>query len=307
MRWITANTETMRRYRAEAAGQLSLDSRQPPTRRFFEERAQQLSRSHPTLASKVAEWIRQELILRSSYGTIPKEIPEENSQAIADFVGSPHVQTMRLGRHWTDLNALGANSGFHLDTQGSGDVKRTASFRFHYYHRFANQRRDLHGDVRAYVVLKPDEAKNVAKHFTEMAAALFREGLLFEGKAGTPNLVRIRKDHMVFYIDSIDKDAAQEVLKNYLTKHNVGSDEQMVARQGGVDGLWMAPTPDAQEQQIAGAIEGRHDTVAHHRMAALALSADYMDRLAKAHRRAGNQAEAEAFDTEARRVKGILR
>ncbi|MBI2446093.1 hypothetical protein HYV43_06920 [Candidatus Micrarchaeota archaeon] len=307
MRWITANTERMRRYRAESAQDLRLDHVRPPIRAFFERHAERTGTRLATLAGNVGEWIRQQLMLRNPEGPMPKENREENSQAFVDFLTNPHTQERQMP-HWSDLLAAGFNTGFHWDTQGHADVKRDASFRYHYYHKGAMLRRLEHGDVRAYVVLKPEIAGQVAKHFAEMAGAMVKQGLLFEGKAGTPNLVRIRKDHMVFYIDRHDQEEAKKILERYLTRHKIGSDEKMVAQKGGAAGLWWAPSPDAEEERIAQTIGGGiGGEVSHHRMAALALTAEFMKRLARAHRQTGNKAEADAFEAEARRVEAILR
>ncbi len=307
MRWITEASEPMRQYRAQIARGLPMDGRNPPTRGFFEARAADGSGTGETLASKVSEWIRHALVLRVKYGQLPEENHKENSDAVAYFVTSPHSERMRFERNDTDLLQRGANSGFHVDTHGTENIQRTASMRFHYFHKVAQELVTRYGEVRAYVVLKPKEAKNVAKHFQEIAARLFNQGIPFEGKAGTPGLVRIRKDHMVFWIPKIHQDEARPILEKYLNDHAIGSEETLVGEKGRATGLWWAPSPDSEEERIGDKITGKTwGTYSHNKMAALALSADFMQRLAEAHRQNGNAIEADAFESEARRVQRIL-
>lgn len=297
---------------ADLAARIPFDRRNPPkpsrlpapaAGNVFE------AEDEPTLAGRVAvSLVYDRLIARPD---APKRDPQEVIAAGKKALGAFEAQVEAWNRvakkygtktFFLDVRRPPGATGFHLD--GETAVTRPHLF---FFNKSTREWKDPSARlVRAYVTLDPEDADAIAEHFTNLCAVLHRAGVDFTAKGASPNGAASRTDNAVFYIAEGDRETAEKEIRGYLRSNGIGRGHVEAAEPDeSQDGLSWAPEPDAADVEYWQAVSGSSRPGSYNAVVAARIVPDVLDRLAAAHREAGDTASADAFAREAARVRAL--
>lgn len=263
----------------------------------------------PTLAGRVAvSLIYDQLIARPhAPKRDPREVIAAGKKAIGEFEEQVKAWNRVAKKYGTkeyalDVRRRPGETGFHLD--GETTVSRTHLF---YFNKSTREWKDPSARlVRAYLTLDAKDADAIAEHFPNLCAVLHREGIDFTAKGASPNGATTRTDNAIFYVAEHDREKAEEKIREYMRVNHIGRGHVVAAEPDPEqDGLSWAQEPDTAEVEYWQRVSGSSRPGSYNAVVAARIAPDVLDRLADAHRAAGDQASADAFGREAERVRTL--
>lgn len=309
VRWITSQQATS--FMRELAQKVPLEVK--PASAFIPPAAGNSynPQDTPTLAGKVAINIYDHLTKRGAPLTkTPTEFIKAGRDAITQFptVISRHAPGFTYGSSRTP-----GQTSFHHDTSPGDTPMATSDFLYYFNTSGAHRKikRSAHPEVRGYITIKQTHANKIPELFVKLVKRLKDANVEFDAKATSPYGAETRNDHMVFYIPQPHQEKARDVMKKFLEEEKVGEGKAgqspiVTNIAGSTAGLSWAFEPDQEEIKIGHEISGASTGISHNRLAALAATPHYLERIAQAHEQTGNHKEAKIFRDEAKRVEHIL-
>lgn len=264
----------------------------------------------PTLAGKVICKAYNSLVDRPDYQKTPnvQEVIDRGNQGRQDFVD--YITALNKQREAAGLQPIkiGANheSGTDSFNFGGHYGTSTTDHLFYFNKSHDNWRVRDPQEVRGYVTVGQTEAGQIQRQFVDLATQMYDAGIDFTAKAGSFLGTSSRTDNMVFYISSYDQPRAAAMMKQFLTERGIGQGHVMAATPSPQEGLSWAMEPTADQRQIWQEVSGSSQDASFNAYVATMAMPIYLDRLAQAHAKLGNAAEAQTFRQEVQRVQAVI-
>ncbi|MDD4409569.1 MAG: T3SS effector HopA1 family protein [Candidatus Pacebacteria bacterium] len=261
----------------------------------------------PSLAGKVImKEIYDKLVSRLDYESIltSEEIIQIGKDSLVDFKEYINELNSEGNDFKFNVNRPSGTTGFHLNGE-SGRVTRDHLFYFN--KSMTEWKNPQEQQVRAYITIKPEERKNIQRHFVDICKKMYNEGIDFSSKAVSPNGLENRTDDMVLYISLSDQAKAGEIIKEFLEERVIGQGHVISALPSLEDGLSWALEPSEEDVDLWQKVSGSSEGASHSSVVATKISPIFLRRIAIMHQKFGNQEEADAFNSEAERVERIMK
>lgn len=295
----------------QIARNLPLDEQNPPAPESFIQPYGNIfaDSDNATLAGKVAANMYDNLVNRPDYkrtGTAT-EIIDKGKLAAKDFEAAvKEANEKRIAASLKPfefgLNRTAGTDGFHF----SGEQMFSKDHLFYFNKSKTHWKNPNDTEVRAYVTLSPSEIDTIQRDFTDLATQMYDLGIDFTAKASSPYGLQRRTDNMVFYIAMSDQAQASETIKKFLTERGIGQGHVAAATPSPQEGLSWAMEPDQTQNRIWHEVSGSSKDTSFNMVVATMAMPTYLDRLAEAQARKGNQDAADKYKAEGQRVKEII-
>lgn len=264
----------------------------------------------PTLAGRIACRVYDELIERD-----PKPSREDANQVVEKCVeeqktffnyAKARLKERGLAKwEMQDKGGIGLSNKRESGTDQFWYEGATQAHSMYFSKSHAHWKNPQCEEIRAYITVLPEQAKSLSKSFVDLTMKLYEAGIDFTGKCVSPHGGLTRMDDIVLYIAMEDQARAGQLIKEFLDERNIGNGRMRAAVPSPRDGLSWAAEPSKKEHALHHAITGASQASFNSYVAAMAMPT-YLDRLAIAHLRKGNQVAANVFVKEAERVRGCM-
>lgn len=265
---------------------------------------------NPTLAGRVVTRVYNNLLER------PDKTPKsaERAQALIaaskaalkDYSDALNEQARQRQAEGKPLFANATDrqpgtDGFHVD--GKTYLRE---FMYYFNKSKTHWKNANEPEVRAYLTLSQSEMGQIQRHFVDLATQMYDAGIDFTAKAASPAGMADRTDNMVFYISASDQPKASELMKKYLAEKGIGKGHVLAAQASPQEGLSWALEPGPIQDKIWQEVSGSTQKSSFNTFVATMAMPAYLDRLAEAHVKLGNNEAANTYRQEAQRVKTVI-